>query len=344
MASELTSDCQLLAVSCKLLPVSENSRPSVAIRIVRPYETEEELLEHELETIGKTSVVLIGAHPRPTGVILRFEVTLTSGATVLRGEGRVLAHKENAFRGQSGLTLRFTRLDPKSKGVVDRATIMREARAQETGSPSRPAPRADSPIADALSASTPSPSRVLDQRIADQEAAVASALAAAREKANATARTNAKRTGPARGLTPPPTPTNQAASQHDGDDGHDRPTPAPTPVTSVPGMVEEKPSQSARTVPPASRESLGPSPRFAEAHPQAPTMAPPSTAPTLTAPPLSQSRRAARVKSLSAEAPSDRAPLEAPPDRAELLARLRERAAKLPRERVEEILSARPSR
>lgn len=108
--------------------MAENARPPVAVRIVRPYDTEEAFLEAELETVGKTSVILIGAHSRPTGVILRFEVTLQSGAIVLRGEGRVLAHKEAAFRGQPGLALRFTRLDPKSKGLVDRAAQIREAR------------------------------------------------------------------------------------------------------------------------------------------------------------------------------------------------------------------------
>ena len=108
--------------------MAENVRPPVAVRIVRPYETEEAFLEAELETVGKTSVILIGAHSRPTGVILRFEVTLATGHTVLRGEGRVLAHKEAAFRGQPGLALRFTRLDPKSKSLVDRAAAIREAR------------------------------------------------------------------------------------------------------------------------------------------------------------------------------------------------------------------------
>ena len=79
--------------------MAENGRPAVAIRIVRPYQTDEEFLSNELETVGKTSVILIGAHPRPTGIILRFEVTLASGVTVLRGEGRVLGHKEKAYRG-----------------------------------------------------------------------------------------------------------------------------------------------------------------------------------------------------------------------------------------------------
>lgn len=291
--------------------MAETNRPPVAIRIVRPYETEDELLEHELETVGKTSVVLIGAHPRPTGVILRFEVTLASGTTVLRGEGRVLAHKENAFRGQPGLTLRFTRLDPRSKSVVDRATAMRESRSMgDVSSPSRPVlsvPVAEGALADALTASTPAPGPTSEAvlSMADQEAAVATARAAAREKANATARANAKRTGSGRAmaLTPPPVPASPAhAHEHEHEhalalapDVEDRAsTPAPTPVTSVPGEVSERPR------------------------------------------PVAAARASAPSSSGGA-----RGPVEAPPDRADLLARLRERAGKLAPERVEAILSSR---
>jgi hypothetical protein len=156
--------------------VAESNRPPVAIRIVRPYASEDEFLDAELETVGKTSVILIGAHPRPTGVILRFEVTLNNGSTILRGEGRVLAHKDNAFRGQPGLSLRFTRLDPRSKALVDRAAALREAKASGSMPPSsravpsvRPSspavppsvhpPVSDPAITDALTQSTPSPAR-----------------------------------------------------------------------------------------------------------------------------------------------------------------------------------------
>ena len=291
--------------------MAETNRPPVAIRIVRPYETEDELLEHELETVGKTSVVLIGAHPRPTGVILRFEVTLASGTTVLRGEGRVLAHKENAFRGQPGLTLRFTRLDPRSKSVVDRATAIRESRSMgDVSSPSRPVlsvPVAEGALAAALTASTPAPGPTSEAvlSMADQEAAVATARAAAREKANATARANAKRTGSGRAmaLTPPPVPASPAhAHEHEHEhalalapDVEDRAsTPAPTPVTSVPGEVSERPR------------------------------------------PVAAARASAPSSSGGA-----RGPVAAPPDRADLLARLRERAGKLAPERVEAILSSR---
>jgi hypothetical protein len=325
--------------------VAENVRPPVAIRIVRPYDTEEQLLEHELETVGKTSVVLIGAHPRPTGVILRFEVTLATGATVLRGEGRVLAHKENAFRGQSGLTLRFTRLDPRSKGVVDRATALREARQAEGGTPSRPPPQPDGAIAEALTASTPAPGPIAPSSPppeasttlnAEQEASVASARATAREKANATARANARRTGgtiPPSGksmaLTPPPLPV------------ADRPD--PTPVTSVPGEV--RPIESAPpaagatppTSPPAGTSRRSPSIRSANA-PAAEARGParPPAEPLAVA--------AAAVPSVAAGPAPSRAPLAPvtpPPDRTDLLARLRERAGSLPAERIEEILTAR---
>lgn len=141
--------------------VSDNARqPQVAIRIVRPYETEHDFLTNELETVGKTSIILIGAHPRPAGVILRFEVTLASGATILRGEGRVLAHKERAFRGQPGLSLRFTRLDPKSKALIDRAVAMREARLSGEAPSMRPsAPSAPSvpPQEEAVRSAPPPP-------------------------------------------------------------------------------------------------------------------------------------------------------------------------------------------
>ncbi len=315
--------------------MAENSRPPVAIRIVRPFETEDALLEHELETIGKTSVVLIGAHPRPTGVILRFEVTLATGATVLRGEGRVLAHKENAFRGQSGLTLRFTRLDPKSKAIVDRATTMREARSTDGGTPSRPAPRPESPIADALSQATPAPAAAVanvsggasgvsavasTMTIAEQEAQVARERAAAREKANAAARENAKRTG--RGLTPPPPPAPESharapraeppreavdlrATATNEVDLPDEPRPD-EPATAVPGEVVETVTRARPSPAPAPSPAAAPAPAPAAASQE-------STARTA----------------------------EGPPNRDDLLARLRDRAGKLPRERVDEILTPR---
>lgn len=249
--------------------MSENARPpQVAIRIVRPYQTEEEFLNAELETVGKTSVILIGAHPRPAGIILRFEVTLASGATVLRGEGRVLAHKESAFRGQPGLSLRFTRLDPKSKALVDRAGAMREARL----SGDAPSVRPSAPSAAERSAPPP----------------------------------------PAPAHEPVPVPISFPAPADPAlEEALTSPTPGPppyeeTPTRSMPVVARPPP-------PPISSTPVAVEPMSDPAGASAPTM------------------------EASAEAPPP------PKDREGILARLRERAASLSRERVQQILSSRKS-
>ncbi len=119
--------------------MADEGRQPVAIRIARPYPSEEAFLEHELDTLTRTSVVLLGAQSRPQGVVLRFEVTLASGAPLLRGEGRVVGYKPNAYNDEPGLTLRFTRLDPRSKALIDRAAALRDARARGVVRPEPPA-------------------------------------------------------------------------------------------------------------------------------------------------------------------------------------------------------------
>ncbi|HRH01008.1 MAG TPA: hypothetical protein PLR99_32415, partial [Polyangiaceae bacterium] len=100
--------------------MEESHRSLFAVRVVRPYQTEEEFLREESFALTASSIVLVGAGPRTDGVILRFEVVLESGAIMLRGEGRVAGHV--ATPGGEGLLLRFTRLDPRSKALVDRAS------------------------------------------------------------------------------------------------------------------------------------------------------------------------------------------------------------------------------
>ena len=99
----------------------------MAIRCLRPYESEEAFLAEERDTLTRTAVTLIGAPSRPRGVVIRFELTLKDGTVLLRGEGRVLSFQPPDEHGPSSLTLRFTRLDAKSKGLVDRAAALRES-------------------------------------------------------------------------------------------------------------------------------------------------------------------------------------------------------------------------
>lgn len=125
--------------------MAEDPRPPVAIRITRPYGNEDEFLEHELETLTRTSVTLLGAQPRPQGVVLRFELVLSSGQAILRGEGRVVGFKPDVLHGLGGLTLRFTRLDSKSKALVDKAAAARERRRPSHAPPPSEPPKSQAP-------------------------------------------------------------------------------------------------------------------------------------------------------------------------------------------------------
>lgn len=125
----------------------------MAIRITRPYQTADEFLARELDTISRTGVTLVGAQPRPEGVVLRFELALASGTPLLRGEGRVVGYKANALGSEPGLSLRFTRLDSKSKALVDRVGSMRDVRRSMPPPPNAPAPVQQVPLAPESTAS-----------------------------------------------------------------------------------------------------------------------------------------------------------------------------------------------
>jgi len=118
------------------------NNPPVAVRIVRPFDDENALLAAEANAFTRTGVMLIGGPNRPSGVVLRFEICLQDGSAVMRGEGRVVGYRAAAGDEEGALMLRFTRLDVKSKGLLDRAVAMREERRSMA-----PPPRAKLPTA-----------------------------------------------------------------------------------------------------------------------------------------------------------------------------------------------------
>jgi hypothetical protein len=149
---ERLTRCRGLRHPCILSVVTADSRSPaapLAIRITRPYATEDEYLEHELETLTRASITLVGAQPRAEGVVLRFELVLSSGQVLMRGEGRVTGFKPNVHQGLGGLSLRFTRLDTRSKALIDKAAALRDRRRPSYRPPSSAPepPRAEPPPA-----------------------------------------------------------------------------------------------------------------------------------------------------------------------------------------------------
>ncbi|MGZ3451655.1 MAG: hypothetical protein ACXVEF_18735 [Polyangiales bacterium] len=128
---------------------SPRNTPPVAVRVARPFATVDELLAVEANAFTRTGVVLIGAPSRPQGVVIRFEICLRDGTPVMRGEGRVVGHRPQSSADEGALMLRFTRLDVKSKEILDRAVALREERRslmppappkQPSAKPAPPAP------------------------------------------------------------------------------------------------------------------------------------------------------------------------------------------------------------
>lgn len=122
----------------------DTSKPIVALRVVRPYENEDQFLREESFALTKSTLVLVGASSRPEGVILRFEVVLKGGAILLRGEGRVVGYGPTPA-GENGLTLKFTRLDPRSKALVDRASAAKASDSSKVVADAGSGPRLEPP-------------------------------------------------------------------------------------------------------------------------------------------------------------------------------------------------------
>lgn len=138
----------------------EERSPPVAVRVIRPYADEDALLEAEVGAFSRTGIVLVGAPSRPNGVVLRFEMCLRDGTAVMRGEGRVVGHRAATAQEEGALMLRFTRLDVKSKALLDRAVALREERRSLAPPPPAPPPppQPSAPPPSAASAAPPAPS------------------------------------------------------------------------------------------------------------------------------------------------------------------------------------------
>lgn len=94
---------------------------AIVIHVVRPYETEEEYLDHESFSIGARSMLLIDQPPLPLESVVIFDVSLKNGQKPIRAEGKVAAYIEPSSAGPGGVQVRFKRFGAATKSFVDRA-------------------------------------------------------------------------------------------------------------------------------------------------------------------------------------------------------------------------------
>ena len=114
------------------------------IRIQRPFDTEAEFIRNDGLAIGRLGMIVMGAPQRVPGITVRFEILLAGGEPVFRGEGRVVAYRVHG-NGREGLEVRFTRLDSKSKAIVDQVLSLRRSGVLTSASESIQAPPSIAP-------------------------------------------------------------------------------------------------------------------------------------------------------------------------------------------------------
>jgi molecular chaperone DnaK len=151
------------------------NRVPVAMRIRLKYADVETFIEKFSVNFSRGGLFIASKSPKPVGTLLKFEFQLAQGAPVIRGEGEVIWIKpfeEEAPQKPHGMGVRFTRLDPESRAVIDRALAWKESHA-------KPAPG----VRDHKITPPPPPAseRQLPQRV-PTEARMLSAIQAAAER------------------------------------------------------------------------------------------------------------------------------------------------------------------
>ncbi len=119
-----------------------NETKPISLRIKLPFESEAEFVERYGPHVAKGGIFIATRSVRPVGTPINFELVLADGSRLMRGEGVV--HDVLEEQERAGMRVRFTRLDARSKLLVDRIVSFREGVTPEP------------PVAEA-SAPTPAP-------------------------------------------------------------------------------------------------------------------------------------------------------------------------------------------
>ncbi len=97
----------------------------IPLRIRLPYGSEDEFIEKYGSNVARGGIFIATKALKPEGTGLSFELILASGERLMRGEGVVLKTQVDEGGGRSGMTVRFQRLDARSKALVDRVVAHR---------------------------------------------------------------------------------------------------------------------------------------------------------------------------------------------------------------------------
>jgi len=116
----------------------------IPLRIRLPFSTEAEFIEKYGVHLAPGGLFIPTRASKPEGTALSLEVVLADGARVMRAEGVVERVVADEQPGKGGMLVRFTRIDAKTRALLDQVTALREGVAPEPPAtqPSAPEPPA----------------------------------------------------------------------------------------------------------------------------------------------------------------------------------------------------------
>jgi molecular chaperone DnaK len=150
---------------------SENEPKRIPLRVRLPFATEAEFIERYGANVTRGGIFIATRSGKPAGTLLSFELVLQDGARLMRGEGVVEQASDEAEGARAGMLVRFTRIDARTKALIDAIAAVREghAAAEPPATQASPAPAASRP--------SPAPSASPAPLPMAQPSAVPSALA-----------------------------------------------------------------------------------------------------------------------------------------------------------------------
>ncbi|MFN7131330.1 MAG: Hsp70 family protein, partial [Myxococcales bacterium] len=101
----------------------------LTLRIRLPYVGEEEFLARFGPNLARGGVTIATASPKPVGSRATLEFVGSDEALLFRAQGQVVRAQQPGPEGKGGMTLRFTRLDGRSRALLDRAVALRDGTA-----------------------------------------------------------------------------------------------------------------------------------------------------------------------------------------------------------------------
>src|SRR5690348_8033243 len=108
-----------------LLHLSDSAQSPVPLRIRLPYGSEDEFIERYGTNVARGGIFIATRSIKVEGTLLHFEFILADGTKLLRGEGVVVKTQVDEGGNRAGMTLRFTKLDARSKALVDKLIARR---------------------------------------------------------------------------------------------------------------------------------------------------------------------------------------------------------------------------